>query len=67
MTYLETSPTLNRDRGVNFHKFMIPFWKHRDQGQHLHQISEEDLQLPPGEDSDGYLQNEQNKNMSVID
>ena len=36
---------------VNFQKFMIPFWKHRNQGHHLRQVSEEDqsvaIQLPP--------------------
>ena len=46
---------------VNFQKIMIPFWKHRDQGRHLRQVSEEDLsveiQLPPAEDGDGYHRN----------
>ena len=68
----ETKPTLNRDGGgVNFLKFMIPFWKHRDQGRHLHQVSEEDqlvaIQLPPAEDGDGYHRNIRIKNVSVVE
>ena len=67
----ETSPTLNRDGGVNFQEFMIPFWKHRDQGRHLRQISEEDqsvaIQLPPAEDGDGYHRNIRIKNVSVVE
>ena len=46
---------------MNFQKFMIPFWKHRDQEGHLRQVSEEglsvEIQLPPGEDGDGYHRN----------
>ena len=67
----ETSPTLIRDGGVNFQKFMIPFWKHRHQGSHLRQVSEEDqsvpIQLPPTEDVDGYHRNIRIKNVSVVD
>ena len=67
----ETSPVLNRDGGVNFQKFMIPFWKHRDQGRHLRQVSEEDqsveIQLPPAEDGDGYHRNIRIKNVSVVE
>ena len=49
---------------------MIPFWKHRDQGHHLHKVSEEDqsvaFQLPPAEDGDGYHRNIRIKNVSVV-
>ena len=56
---------------MNFQNFMIPFWKHRDQGRHLRQVSEEDqsvaIQLPPAEDGDGYHRNIRIKNVSVVD
>ena len=65
----ETSPTFNRDGGVNFQKCTIPFCKHRD--QHLRQVSEEDqsvaIQLPPTEDGDGYHRNIRIKNVSAVD
>ena len=64
-------PLLIETGGVNFQEFMIPFWKHRDQGRHLRQISEEDqsvaIQLPPAEDGDGYLRNIRIKNVSVVE
>ena len=67
----ETSPTLNRDGGMNFQKFMISFWKHRDQGHHLRQVSEKDqsvaIQLPSTEDSDGYHRNIWINNVSGVD
>ena len=50
---------------------MILFWKHRDQGRQLRQVSEEDqsiaIQLPPAEDGDGYHQNIRIKNVHVVD
>ena len=57
--------------GVNFQKFMIPFWRHRDQGRHLRQVSEADqsvaIQFPPAEDGDGYHRNIRIKNASVVE
>ena len=65
------SPTLKRDGGVNFQKFMIPFRKHQDQGRHLRQGKEEDqsvaFQLPPAENGDGYHRNIWIKNVSVVE
>ena len=41
-------------RGMQFLKFMIPFWKHEDQRRHQRRVSEDDqsvaIQLPPAED-----------------
>ena len=62
---------LKRDGNVKFQNYMIPFWKHQDQGRRLRQVSEEGqlvaIQLPPVEDGDGYHWNIRNKKVVVVD